>query len=63
MVEDVPVIDDDSLLGKFDDNENGQIDKSEVVDAIIAFVTPGASDKPSKKDIVDLIVHFVTTPR
>ena len=30
---------------------NGQIDKREVVDAIIAFVTPGASDKPSKKDI------------
>ncbi len=63
VVEDVPVIGDDTLLGKFDDNENGQIDKSEVVDAIIAFVTPGASDKPSKEDIVDLIVHFVTTPR
>ena len=61
------VIDDpllDNLLAKFDTNpQNGQIDKSEVVDAIIAFVTPGASDKPSKKDIVDLIVHFVTTPR
>ena len=52
------------LLDKFDTNpQNGQIDKSEVVDAIIAFVTPGASNKPSKKDIVDLIVHFVTTPR
>ena len=54
---------DGTLLDKFDANTNGQIDKSEVVDAIIAFVTPGASDKPSKKDIVDLIVHFVTTPR
>ena len=53
-----------NLLDKFDTNpQNGQIDKSEVVDAIIAFVTPGASDKPSKEDIVDLIVHFVTTPR
>ena len=56
------------LLERFDtedDNgvKNGQIDKSEVVDAIIAFVTPGASNKPSKEDIVDLIVHFVTTPR
>ena len=61
------VIDDpllDNLLAKFDTNpQNGQIDKSEVVDAIIAFVTPAAIDKPSKKDIVDLIVHFVTTPR
>ena len=63
VVEDVPVIGDDTLLGKFDANTNGQIDKSEVVDAIIAFVTPGASNKPSKEDIVDLIVHFVTTPR
>ena len=65
--DDAPVVDDpllDNLLAKFDTNpQNGQIDKSEVVDAIIAFVTPGASDKPSKRDIVDLIVHFVTTPR
>ena len=54
----------DTLLDKFDTNpQNGQIDKAEVVDAIIAFVTPGASNKPSKEDIVDLIVHFVTTPR
>ena len=48
------------LLDKFDDNENEQIDKSEVVEAIIAFVDPDASDKPSKEDIVNLIVHFVS---
>ena len=64
VVEDAPPVTDGTLLDKFDTNpQNGQIDKAEVVDAIIAFVTPGASDKPSKKDIVDLIVHFVTTPR
>ena len=62
--DDAPVIVDGTLLDKFDTNpQNGQIDKSEVVEAIIAFVTPGASNKPSKQDIVDLIVHFVTTPR
>ena len=62
-VEDDAPVTDATLLDKFDANENGQIDKSEVVDAIIAFVTPGASNKPSKEDVVDLIVHFVTTPR
>ena len=59
-----PVVTDGTLLDKFDNNPmNGQIDKSEVVDAIIAFVDPSASNKPSKEDIVDLIVHFVSTPR
>ena len=62
--DDAPPVIGGTLLDKFDTNpQNGQIDKGEVVDAIIAFVTPGVSDKPSKKDIVDLIVHFVTTPR
>ena len=62
--DDAPPVIGGTLLDKFDTNpQNGQIDKGEVVDAIIAFVTPGASNKPSKQDIVDLIVHFVTTPR
>ena len=63
-VEDTTTVIGGTLLERYDTNPmNGQIDKSEVVDAIIAFVTPGASNKPSKQDIVDLIVHFVTTPR
>ena len=58
VVEETPIIDDGTLLDRYDGDDSGKIDRDEVLDAIDIFFDSDPNTNITREEVLDLIDLF-----